>query len=144
MMTIEKQDKFCRSKDIRERVREITILMNNSLLRLTRRCFSLQFHPRISAKALSVHLQAQNLSLHKFKTESRTRMHFAEPGRRGLPFGFVDPLGGITARWKGRWKYTPKMKRRSNIHQNISWTVLQQPQNTNYTTARGLKQMNEI
>ena len=70
-------------------------------------------------------------------------MHFAEPGGRGLPFGYVDPLGGITTRWKGRWKYTPTMKRRSKIHQKILRSVVQQPQNTNFTTARGLKRTME-
>ena len=131
MMTIENQDQFCRSEDIRNdlmrkgsrrnQLKPWIIHYDEEHGQLTRRCFSLQFHRRISAKALSVHVPAQNLtfflSLYKFETESRTRMHFAEPGRRG----FVDPLGGITTRWKGRWKYTPKMKRRSKIRQKILW-----------------------
>ena len=89
---------------------------------------------------------AQNLTFFPFPPsiqKSRTCTHFAKPGRHGLPFGFVDPLGGITTRWKGRWKYTPKMKRRSKIRQKILWSVVQQPPNTNFTTARGLKQTME-
>ena len=67
----------------------------------------------------------------KFKSYRLCKMHVSS--WHGLPFGFVDPLGGITIRWKGRWK------EKENTPENI----VQQPQDTNFTTARGLKQTME-
>ena len=37
------------------------------------------------------------------------------------------------------WHTAPRMKRRSEIHQKIVWSVVQQPQSTNSTTIRGLE-----
>ena len=52
--------------------------------------------------ACTIGPNASFLSLHKLKTEPRTRMNFAEPGRFGLPFGFIDVRIGC---WESRVPY---------------------------------------